>query len=263
MLFSSETALRWIEILVALSCILQVLELIQIQHSWSEKGIWRWSDLKTEFQGFPFILQKVFEFLLSERNFLFLLYSQILFAALLFISPHFVWTLILLINSVLVCVRWRGTFNGGSDYMTVLTLSMALLMRLFPHSPSLFQGAMWYLAIQSILSYFIAGFVKLKNPQWRHGQALSQILQFSHYNIPIEIQKLSSKKWMMVLGSWIVIVIECLSPLSLLSPKICFLFLISAFLFHVMNSFVFGLNRFVFAWLASYPAIYYCSSLIN
>ena len=33
--------------------------------------------------------------------------------------------------------------------------------------------------------------------------------------------------------------------------------------FHLANVYAFGLNRFLFAWLAAYPALYYCSSLLH
>ena len=37
--------------------------------------------------------------------------------------------------------------------------------------------------------------------------------------------------------------------------------LVAAIGFHLVNFYAFGLNRFLFAWAAAYPALYFCSGL--
>ena len=61
------------------------------------------------------------------------------------------------IFSVLILFRFKGIFNGGSDYMTTLTLiglSMGLILKIMRHG---FYYAVVFIAAQSVTSYFIAG----------------------------------------------------------------------------------------------------------
>ena len=50
-------------------------------------------------------------------------------------------------------------------------------------------------------------------------------------------------------------VFELLFPLSFLNPSLLIVALILAAGFHVANACLFGLNRFVWFWIASYPSI--------
>jgi hypothetical protein len=40
---------------------------------------------------------------------------------------------------------------------------------------------------------------------------------------------------------------------------VCVAIVAVALAFHIANVYVFGLNRFVWAWAATYPALYFCS----
>ena len=61
------------------------------------------------------------------------------------------------------------------------------------------------------------------------------------------------------LSSLTVLALECCFPVVLLSPTLCMIVLPVMLIFHLGNAWLFGLNRFVFAWLAAYPALVYCS----
>jgi hypothetical protein len=54
---------------------------------------------------------------------------------------------------------------------------------------------------------------------------------------------------------WTVIAWECLFPLAWLDPHLCLGMLACGAVFHAANLWVFGLNRFFWAWLAGYPAV--------
>ena len=62
--------------------------------------------------------------------------------------------------------------------------------------------------------------------------------------------------------AWSVIGFECLFPLAWFDPRLCLLLMAAGAGFHLLNSYVFGLNRFLFAWLAAYPALWFCSQLV-
>jgi hypothetical protein len=61
-------------------------------------------------------------------------------------------------------------------------------------------------------------------------------------------------------ASWLVIVFECAFPLVLwVRPQGAALLLACGLAFHLCNALVLGLNRFLWAWLAGYPALLFWS----
>ena len=57
------------------------------------------------------------------------------------------------------------------------------------------------------------------------------------------------------LASWAVMLFEVLFPLSILNVTTLFAALGVAIMFHIANACLFGLNRFVWFWIAAYPSI--------
>ena len=108
--------------LISVALIFQTIELLTLKSSYADKGVWRWSSLAEEFKIFSPSTQKVLSFCLRYRNFLFILGLRLALSfTLIFYSNSFI-LLLLLFSTILISLRWRGTFNGGSDYMTVIIL---------------------------------------------------------------------------------------------------------------------------------------------
>ena len=169
---------------------------------------------------------------------------------------------VLLFLSFYMSRSFRGFFNGGSDSMTLLTIVSLWGFLFFQNiSHSLSQFFVYYLAIQVSLSYFISGYVKIKEPQWRNGEALQLFLNFNAYG-PMSFSFLKKPKVYTNL-SWVVILMELMFPLALLNANILVLFLCFFAVFHLINIYVFGLNRFFYAWIATYPALIYLSDQIT
>lgn len=139
------------------------------------------------------------------------------------------WALVALLTTIWIGWGFRGTFNGGSDNMTVVVLCALL----WP------AGGRLYLAVQLCLSYFVAGVVKLRQPSWWDGTALRAFL---------------GPGWPAWVG-WGVIVWECLFPLALVSRGFAGGFCAVGVAFHLANCRLLGLNRFLWIWLAAYPAL--------
>jgi hypothetical protein len=215
----------WVGRLISFAALLQTIEFFWIPE-------WGWEFLRPEIPRFIRPLLKSNRLLLTVR-----LLAAI--GALLFGEPLFI--AILLLSTWGIAIRWRGTFNGGSDAMTFLILAAWLVAACFP---SLESVCLLYVAIQLVLSYFVAGIAKAINPQWRSGEALSYFFAQSGFKI--------SPQTSLAL-SWLLLLIECSFPLAFFAPK---LFVIMAIAFHVANVYIFGLNRFFFAWLAAYPALF-------
>ena len=122
------------------------------------------------------------------------------------------------------------------------------------------EAALGYLAAQVILSYFVSGQVKIANPDWRSGRALQDVFAFSAYPVSADLRALADRPRLLWCASWAVMLFEVVFPLSLLSSVTLILALTLAAAFHVANAFLFGLNRFVWAWIAAYPSILWLQS---
>lgn len=148
--------------------------------------------------------------------------------------------------------RFRGPYNGGADKMVLLAISCALMARLWPQAS---EPALAYLAIQLLLSYWVSGWVKLRNPDWRSGRALSEVFAVSIYPASEGLRGWAARSGRLRLASVGVIGFELAMPLSLVSPITLATALTCAAAFHLSNAVFFGLNRFFWAWIAAYPSL--------
>lgn len=262
MLFSLHSATLWTERAIALCVLLQAVELLQCRKAFADDGIWRWQLLRREHQALPAPLRWLFAVCLPYRPFVALLLLELFAAALLGLGVSavapFLW-----LAQLSVCVRFRGTFNGGSDYLTLLILLALSISWLFDATqhPLLGKACIAYIAVQVTLSYFIAGVAKLKEAAWRDGTALRVFVSAQRHGAPNFIRRLLDGKRRGLVLSWAVLLFECGFPLAWLDTRVCLAFLALGLGFHLANSLVFGLNRFLFAWSAAYPALLFCSQL--
>jgi len=239
--------------LLSLSLIVQSFEMFSLCKTLDSNSPWSWNHVRNDFINCPsiilFSLDQVY-----KNNFKLLILLQIGLSLCLPVFPRFIIPL-LIITYFLIALRFRGNFNGGSDAMTMATLVSLAFSLVELKTPIGF----YLLAFHCTLSYFTAGIVKLKNKSWRSGSALQVFLTHSNYPVPAKVQKLAKQKIFISISSLLVIFFECTFPLVWLFPKFTGLYIILAIFFHIINYFCLGLNRFVFAWLASYPALFFCT----
>ncbi len=244
--------------LLSLSLVIQCTEMLAINKRLPVNTPWAWSNVRGDFAAWPSSLQTILDFIFFDR-FKWLLYSQFLLILLLPLWPNVTLIVALLLCQLMIGFRFRGIFNGGSDYMT-MTVILGLLLTLIPNQPpTLLVFGLTLIAIQTTLSYFIAGVVKIKTPAWRTGLALRVFLQHSNYSVPVPIKTLAQNPWLTSIASWGVMIWELTFPIIWFKPSLTMPYLALAVAFHIGNFVSFGINRFVFAWLASYPALYFCT----
>ena len=157
-------------------------------------------------------------------------------------------------HSVLILIRFQGPYNGGSDRMSLLILYCLTFAHWLPDGVAS-ETAFGYLGMQVVLSYVVSGQVKIANPEWRNGRALQDVFRFSAYPVSEDLRGLADRPRLLWIASWAVMLFELLFPLCLISPLFLILALTAAAAFHVANAVLFGLNRFVWFWIASYPSI--------
>lgn len=204
--------------------------------------------------AFAFLQQSVEHLSVSKRDYLFFL-LRIVPCILLVLGLYTPWAcLALVINALFILHRFQGPYNGGSDRMGLLILCCLCLVYFMP-SQQWREIVFGYLAVQLVLSYFISGFVKIVNVEWRSGRALNDVFLFSAYPASEGIRAWAKKPRLLFVMSWAVIVFELIFPFSLLTQESLFVALVVAALFHLGNVFLFGLNRFFWIWLAAYPSL--------
>ncbi len=200
-------------------------------------------------------LQQSAEHIFGSRAAVLLFMPRAALSALLLLGPYSHLTLLALsAHSLLILHRFQGPYNGGSDRMGLLVLYCLCLARWLPDGV-MAEAAFGYLGVQVMMSYFFSGQVKIVNPEWRSGRALRDVFSFSAYPVSQSLRRLADRPRWLWCGSWAVMLFEVLFPLSLLNATLLIFALGVAAAFHLANACLFGLNRFVWFWIASYPSI--------
>ena len=261
---STPLAARALEYLFALSAGIQTLEYLRMRPAMNQHGLWSWAIQRQDIPNA--FAQKMFDGLFSENIFTALLWAR-LFAlfSLVFLGANLGNVTFLFISNLAVLIRWRGAFNGGSDFMTLVVLTGLLISQwvAYLEDPELgWRACFWYISIQSMTSYFVSGAVKLLRPEWRNGSAMRIFLNAAIHG-PLHEGHALRKPWLATLGSWTFILWECAAPLALLDTRLALVFCVIALLFHFLVFWFFGLNRFFWAWVASFPAIVWCAGQVS
>lgn len=143
----------------------------------------------------------------------------------------------------------------GADRMQRFIWICLFLFALAP-SPIAQTAALGFIAFQGLYSYFMAGVNKLKVPSWRDGTAVGQVVATEAYGITYTMKL--SQGWVFTFLTYSTLVFEIAGPfLVLLGPEATLVFLGMAFFFHASVAVVSGLTIFIFAFSATYPAIYW------
>ena len=200
-------------------------------------------------------LQQSLEHLRGPRDTRPLFALRIVFSAMLLGGLYSAWALAgLAVLAVVLLHRFQGPYNGGSDRMGLLILLCLLLSHAAP-TQIWREVAFGYLALQLTLSYFMSGWVKIVNPDWRNGRALRDVFRFSAYPVAENLRALADRPQLLFAASWAVMLFELAFPAALLHPAALVAALAIAALFHLANAVLFGLNRFFWVWIAAYPSI--------
>ena len=253
---------RALECLLAISLLVQSLEFLRIQTITQRGSVWDWQVQQADLAHSANWVQRLFQLLYRDAVHHTHLIMRVALAASLFYGVSLVSSILLFVSTLVILIRWRGAFNGGSDFMTVVILTGILIAQVAAIwvGPVLaWKAGLWYITIHTMSSYFLSGSVKLLSSDWRNGQALPYFLDGAVYG-PLQPDSLFRNKPVAILCSWTFILWECSFPLVLVGPAWAIAWCLCAAVFHFLVFWHFGLNRFFWAWIASFPAIIYCSS---
>lgn len=147
----------------------------------------------------------------------------------------------------------------GSDQMSTQVFG-ALFLGYLPGTNLALDAALGYLALQSCLSYWSAGWAKIQSPAWREGSAVLAVVNTRTYGHPWAVRLLSERLRLTRSLAWGAMAVELAFPLVLVVGYPCLLvFLAWGLVFHVLNALVMGFNTFFWSFVATYPAILYCA----
>ena len=256
-------AIRAFEVLLGLSLALQSVEYLRIIQL---DRVNDWAILRNEIPDRPRWVRPLLDRLLAPRAYRLLLslrlaLSLALMAGVLSGAAGLLGASVLFGMALVWLLRWRGAFNGCSYYMTLVAITGLLIAHGLGTltTPELgWRAGLWYVTLQSITSYFVSGWVKLLHPSWRTGRALPQFLDTGIHG-PLRSDSAFRRPAVARIASWSFTVWEGLMPLALLDPRLAMALCAVAGGFHFLVFRFFGLNRFFWAWLATFPAIIYCA----
>ncbi|MEO0316010.1 MAG: hypothetical protein RI928_2466 [Pseudomonadota bacterium] len=259
---SLYASVRVLECLCAISLLIQTLEFLRLRSETRSEGVWSWQIQRADVSHAPEWLRKVFELLYQDRIHHLHLLLRAGAAASLFAGSSPFSAVLLFASTIVILIRWRGAFNGGSDFMTIVALTglvIANIAGLWVGPVLAWKAGLWYITIHAMSSYFISGAIKLFSPAWRDGSALSFFLDGGLYG-PLSEHSVFRKPIVAITCSWAFILWECCFPLTMAGPAWAVLGCGIAALFHFLVFRFFGLNRFFWAWAVNFPAIVYCSA---
>ncbi|MFE3657198.1 alpha/beta fold hydrolase [Streptomyces sp. NPDC059165] len=148
--------------------------------------------------------------------------------------------------------------TDGSDQLSLLVQFSMTVARAGRRNPRLADACLWFVALQSTLSYAVSGLVKLPGSDWRSGKALPGIMRTQNYGDRDVYALMRTHPRAAKALAHGVLALECAFPLvyyrkGRYAPAI----LAAAGAFHLANTRVMGLGRFLPAFLSTYPAVLY------
>lgn len=196
----------------------------------------------------------------AQPAFLSLAILRLAAAGLLLIGPSAPAAATVLLTSLALYLRnpWG---QAAADQMHILTFAGLTAAWLTP-DPWLAKAALWFIALQSALSYVTAGWHKLATAEWRDGTAIAHTFNTRSYGLEWVSNLLHARPTLAPFIAWPVIVWECAFPLAFTSPDMALAVTTAGVGFHAGTAAVIKLNNFLFAFPATYPAVITCAGLL-
>lgn len=251
-----EAAVDWMARLAAVAAAIAALELLWVRDALSDRGVFAWPVLRRELAGAPRAIRALADAVLGYRGMCGALALQLAAALALPFTEHPAPPWIAFAAALVTAIRFRGTYNGGSDAMLLIVTLAVALARTAPGS-DVARGGLAYAAAQLVLSYFVAGIAKLRDPAWRSGRALPIVVALPQYQVSGRLRAALSRAVPARLAAWSMLGFECGFPLALAGGTACRALLAAGACFHLANAVGLGLNRFLWTWIAAYPALLY------
>lgn len=259
-----EYALRRTEFITAAGIILACIENLSNNRAFDDDGLMSWQVGRTRFKWTADKRADFLNAVMSPPGYQSVVALRMAAAAVVLSqktenrNKAVAYWLLVLTNMLMAL---RHNFGGdGSDHMNMMVCGALAVGSLFPGDTRAKEACSWFIAGQSCLSYLASGASKMTSTYWRNGEAMTGIFRTHTYGDE-RLHKLFQKSPLLAkAGGWSVILGEITFPLVLLVPKKLALSILGTGVsFHLGNAVFMGLNRFVWAFSATYPSVAHCS----
>jgi hypothetical protein len=144
----------------------------------------------------------------------------------------------------------------GADQMTLIVLLACGLGELSAGAGAL--AAVSFLVATTALAYFVAAIYKAAARPWVSGEALVTIVTTTAYGHPVLRGPALRHRRLVTAASLAVLLWESAFAVSVVAPQVVMLAVLAIGVsFHLACGLVMGLNRFLWAFTATYPAVIY------
>jgi hypothetical protein len=256
------TACAWLSVvLVCIGVVIDTLEYLVVAPHYASTGIYSGRIIRTRY-GYTQAraLRGLHDRLFSDTAFKLLLIVRLTFVGLLFVpvgSDYYYAACLTVILFTGFFTSFRSIYGGdGSNQMQTVVIAGVIGFLLIDPSSGLKMLGVWFIVLQSCLSYSASGWSKLLSRTWRSGAAVFLIFNTATYGLRPVAKFLKGRKYLQIFLSWSVMIFEVIFPVVLfLPPKGALLLLFVGLTFHLGNALIMGLNTFFWSFFATYPLV--------
>lgn len=265
-MISIETTLRLTAFVSGVYAIFSGLELHELRDMFKDDGIISWkvvalSQDRILSQLYVPLLEK-FHVVIIGRMAL----GAVLIGFVIVGVPAWIYAVVvipLFATDILTRLRHTAGLSGAYDMSLVINGSLAIAL-IFAGRPMVQSAALVFIAIQGIFSYSLAGISKFVGEPWRNGEAIEMTFSTKIWGDERVYRFFDKFPWLKQPATLGLAASETLFVLVLfVDPPIVLLFFAVGILFHVANAVFMGINGFLYIFPATYPAIYYVSSIVG
>lgn len=256
-------AMRRVEQLTALGAAVSSLEYLASMRNFDRGQLLDWQTARTRYRWMSGKPGKVLDVLFDKRGMQTIFTLRVIAAGALMApgtSRGVRTSAATFLAATNFAVAARSPYGSdGSETILNISLSSIALSRMLGDDPRAREACLWFIALQSSFSYGIAGAAKAISPVWRDGTAIRDIFRTRIFGQKHVFAFVKDKPHLARALGIVTIVGETAFPLVVVAPpKMAKAILAVGGSFHIGNAFVMGLNRFVWAFLGTYPAVEYC-----
>jgi len=263
---AAEPFLRAVIGINAAGGFISALELLRLYRAFQNEGLFFWKGAQLRRRRAVRPILNLFRSVLAWPGILALLSSRIATALACVVCACFgpVPTLLLAAYVAIGCLlllRTHHAADGAEQFMHIT--AAACLVAVVSRGSLAGEIGLFFLSAQLSLAYATSAIVKIAHSDWRNGRFLTEIFATETFGRRWAFEVLTARPQRAKWASRVVIYGEllcCLAPWS--PPHVAWALLAAAALFHISVGATMGLNMFVFAFAAAFPAAIYTSRVL-
>ena len=152
--------------------------------------------------------------------------------------------------------------NDGSDQMSLFVIVSTAIAELLS-TTTCSTIVLFFVAGQSALAYGTSGFLKIRESGWRNGEFPTAVLATSTFGNRSVLTLFQKSRALRIIAGWSVALGDCLLAVAFaLPPVVSLIILLFGVGLHIGIARILGLNTFLWAFAATYPAVYFVSNLL-